>query len=256
MITLGESSELNLAVYTGPGSPLPKGWKEMSVVVDPDTGLTMGHYANGARNYLAVRGTWDASDMLPALRVFFGADPVDRIKVAQKHVSKLFGPHPKPVTLAVGGHSLGGLIAAAVAERFDLPGLAQNSPGWMTRVPDASRLGKFIQVRTARDVVADWGNHYPRNLMLPDPDLPMWNLSSLHNLEHQNELIREYGLAERRVDNPALGVWAHEGLPPSPDGQWARLSRAVDRWRAGREYTQLHQHLAQSSPKPGSPGLG
>ena len=243
VITLGEASALNAAVYGGPGTILPEGWKKMEFMVDKITGLTLAHYAQGSRNYLAIRGTWSKADVLPALRVFLGADPVDRIQVVHNHIVNRFGERIAPGTLAVGGHSLGGLVAASAAERFHLPGLAQNSPGWMARVPDASRLNKFIQVRTARDVVADWGTNYPRNLMLPDPSLPMWGVSSLHNLEHQNKLIEEYGLAGYRVDDPTLDP-TPEPVLRNPDSQLARFARSIDRWRTGRDYTELHERLA------------
>lgn len=243
MISLGEASSLNSAVYEGTGASLPDGWEEVGVVTDKDSGLIVGHYANGARNYLAVRGSWGASDVLPALKVFLGADPVERIEVFEHHIRTRFGDRPAPGSLAVGGHSLGGLVAAAAAERFHLPGLAQNAPGWMARIPDPAKLNRFLQVRTARDVVADWGTNYPRNLMLPDPSLPMWGVSSLHNLEHQNKLIEEHGLAHYRVDDPAL-VALEGQINPSPASQVARFVRAIEKWRMGREYTELHEHLA------------
>ena len=253
MISLGDASSLNLAVYNGPGASLPEGWEEQDFVVDRETGLTMGHYSNGPRNYLAIRGSWNASDVLPALRVFFGADPVERIQVARDYIEGRFGKNPNPATLAVGGHSLGGLVAAAMAEEFRLPGLAQNSPGWMTRTPDLASLQRFIQVRTARDVVADWGSVYPRSLMLTDPGLPRWGVTSLHNLEHQNRLLQEHGLANHDVDSPGLGKIRQE-IPVLPPTHLQRLGRAMDRWRTAHELTHLHQRLAGSSrPTPRTP---
>lgn len=243
MITLGDASQLNSAVYLGSGAALPEGWKEQEFIDDRKAGVTMGHYVNGDQNYLAIRGTWGPSDILPALRVFFGSDPTDRIEYVQQHIIKRFGESPGPQDLAVGGHSLGGLVAAAAAERFNLPGLAQNSPGWMTRVPDATRLNRFVQVRTARDVVADWGTKYPRNLMLSDPDLPTWGITSLHNLEHQNKLIEDHGLGHYRVDDPTLAPF-EAVINQSPPTQMARFSRAIDKWKMGRDHTQLHGHLA------------
>lgn len=253
MISLGDASSLNSAVYKGPGAPLPEDWEEEDFVVDRETGLTMGHYSNGYRNYLAIRGTWNTSDVLPALRVFFGADPLERIQVAQGYIKERFGDRPNPATLAVGGHSLGGLVAAAMAEEFQLPGLAQNAPGWMTRTPSPDRLQGFLQIRTARDVVADWGSVYPRSLMLTDPGLPRWGITSLHNLEHQNRLIQEHGLADRGVDNPALGRMKNE-IPELPPTHLQRLGRAMDRWRTAHELTHLHGRLAgPDKPTPRMP---
>lgn len=255
MISLGDAASLNSAVYEGAGASLPQGWEEVGIATDKASGLIVGHYANGARHYLAVRGSWGRSDVLPALKVFLGSDPVDRIQVFQDHIKTHFGERPSPGLLALGGHSLGGLVAAAAAERFHLPGLAQNAPGWMTRIPDPTKLNRFLQVRTARDVVADWGTNYPRNLMLPDPSLPMWGVPSLHNLEHQNKLIKEHGLAHYRVDDPTL-VALEGQINASPATQIARFVRAIEKWRTGREYTDLHEHLAGiqgSSPRPPTP---
>lgn len=238
MISIGDASDLNSAAYIGPGADLPDNWQEVAFIEDRKTGVSMGHYIKGQVNYLAVRGTWGTSDILPALRVFLGSDPVERIDFVQKYIENNFGSCPDGKKLAVGGHSLGGLVAAAAAEKYNLPGLAQNSPGWMSRVPKAEKLKQFLQVRTARDVVADWGSNYPRNLMLPDPSLPAWNITSLHNLERQNMLIRQHGLNWFDVDDLSLVPFS-EKVKQSPQGQWARLGRAAGLWREAHDYTYV-----------------
>lgn len=248
MISLGTAANLNSAVYLGPGAQLPASWREVDFIHDPASGVIMGHYAAGKLNYLAIRGAWDKTDIMPALRVFMGADPVARMMFVQDQILQRFGGDPCPTLLAVGGHSLGGLVAAAAAERFGLSGLAQNSPGWMTRQPEPERLHRFLQVRTARDVVADWGSGYPRNLMLPDPQLPDWSLSGLHNLERQNQLIDEHGIGHYKVDDHAL-VAPVDQVSASPATPSARFARAMEKMRAAREYTQLHTRLS-GSPRP------
>lgn len=247
MISLGVAAALNSCAYMGAGVELPSGWREVDFIEDQASGVAMGHYANGEQHYLAVRGTWGSGDIMPALRVFLGADPVDRILFLQGQIMERFGGDPDPSILAVGGHSLGGLIAAAAAERFGLAGLAQNSPGWMTRVPEAGRMDKFLQVRTARDVVADWGSAYPRNLLLPDTSMTDWSFSALHNLERQNQLIADHGIGHFRVDDQVLAGMSTDPDCACPGTPGARLSRALEKLRAGREYTHLHHRLAARS---------
>lgn len=250
MITLGEAGEMNSTVYVGPGIRLPVGWEEVRFIIDQATGVSMGHYINcrDERHYLAIRGTWGKSDILPAMRVFLGKDPLERIEFVNNYIEKYFGT-PDSTKLAVGGHSLGGLIAAAAAEKFGLPGLGQNSPGWMTRLPDAEKLRNFLQVRTARDVVADWGSNYPRNLLLPTPSIPRWRITNLHNLEHQNELIAEHGLSWFKVDDQALVPFS-DTLNALPPGQLARLGRAAGLWRVAHEYTYVEPQRRKRNTTP------
>src|SRR5690606_32927002 len=121
-----------------------------------------------------------------------------RIAFVQAFIQERFGPQPR--RLAVGGHSIGGLVAASAAEHFRLPGLAQNAPGWMARTPAPACLDRFLQVRTARDVVGAWGSNYPRQLVLVAPHAPDWSLKGLHHLERQNQVIDDYGIGHRLVD--------------------------------------------------------
>lgn len=248
MISLGEAGDLNSAAYLGPGATLPIGWEEVRFVYDHKSGVALGHYQNcfDGRNYLAIRGTWGTNDIMPALRVFLGKDPVERIEFVNAYIEQNF-THQQLGKLSVGGHSLGGLVAAAAAEKFQLPGLAQNSPGWMSRVPQAQRLSQFLQVRTARDVVADWGSNYPRNLLLPAPAIPRWRITNLHNLEHQNELIVENGLSLFLVNDKSL-VPASDTIEELPQGQWARLVRAAGLWRVAHDYTYVQPK--KNTPRP------
>lgn len=61
MISLGDASSLNLAVYNEPGASLPEGWEEQDFVVDREAGLTMGHYSNGH----ATTWQYGAAGVLP-----------------------------------------------------------------------------------------------------------------------------------------------------------------------------------------------
>lgn len=246
MIRIGDAGRLNEAAYIGPGAELPGKWREAGFIEDRKSGVAMGHYTNGDTHYLAIRGTWGTDDVMPALRVFLGKDPLERIEFVNTYIEKNFTPGQMR-HLAVGGHSLGGMVAAAAAEKFHLPGLAQNSPGWMSRVPKAQRLDKLIQIRTARDVVADWGSNYPRTLLLPAPSIPRWRITSLHNLEYQNELIEGYGLGWFTVDDQGLAP-ASQSVEKLPEGQWARLGRAAGMWREAHEYTYVKPRKSGFSP--------
>ena len=94
---------------------------------------------------------------------------------------------------------------------------------------DSSRLDRFLEVRTSRDVVGDWGAEFPRRLVLADPGVRSWDLSGLHNLERQNALLESQGWSSRAVDDPSLApaLPCSEALP----GLAGLPRRVVQAWR-------------------------
>lgn len=256
MISIGEAAWLNAAVYEGPRARLLEGWLVERHLEDLDTGTVMAHYRRGEIHYLAVRGTWSGSDIAESLRVFLGQEPTRRMRFLQDYIQDRFDP-VDPRRVLVGGHSLGGLVAAGAAERWHLAGLAQNAPGWMQPRHDNSRLDRFLEVRTSRDVVGDWGAEFPRSLVLTDPSVRNWDISGLHNLERQNQLLRDQGWQDRALDDPALAPLLPCAAPlPGLAGLPIRMLRTLRKVRLQNAQVQGAGEQGPGQPRGARPRPG
>lgn len=159
--------------------------------------------------YLALCGTRSCRrDVLDSVGVFLGQVPSKRIAQGCAHIREHCAEALERGQLAVGGHSLGGLVATGMAAEFHLPALVQNAPGYFTTSPDPDRCDRIIEVRTAGDVVSDWGSNCAGMITLRDDRVTHWNMgqiSALHAVVRQNELLAQAGplaqcsLAEARA---------------------------------------------------------
>jgi len=225
--------------------PIP-GWECTELFEDHPSGVTIARWeAIHGLVYLAVRGTTNVKDIAQNLLIFLGQEPRRRMDVLQDYIEHRCAHALKHDQLAVGGHSLGGLVAEAAAARWKLPGLVQNAPGWMANPPPPERLERFLEIRTCRDVVGDWGHPTPRSIVLQSVQVPLWNLKSLHSVLKQNQAIEEHGLGDFLVDDPRLGRSVDaDPVVPGVGGWPKRMVRAWRLLREHREWAVVHKALA------------
>lgn len=228
------AARMNESAYSEPGGdPIPEvpGWRYESQQVFEDSGLALARWrADDGRLYLAVRGTHTPADVAQSLRVFFGQNPTRRQDALIAYIEQHCAQELAAGTLCVGGHSLGGLVASAAAARWNLPGLVQNAPGWMTDPPAPERLSRLLEIRTSRDTIGEWGAPYPRALIVDIPDLPTLEISALHSVRRQNQALEGEWFFSLSVEDPGLELLAAPPEPVTPGlaGMPSRLRRA---WR-------------------------
>lgn len=254
-VLIGDAAAMNASAYENEEGSRPRlpGWRFAGTVEDRISGTTIARWeAQSGHVYLAVRGSHSSRDLMEDLRIFLGRDPVDRMAFLQNHIEKHCTSVLALGKLAVGGHSLGGLVALGAASRWNLPGLVQNAPGWVTSPPPPSSLSRMLEIRLGLDPVSGWGCSTPRTIVLQDPHVHWWNLKSLHSLFRLNKVIEEYGLRDLRVDDPELPLckW---GLSESREGLSGLPARAMRSWRHLREQKDLSGLYQALSKKTGGP---
>ncbi len=224
-VTIRDAAAMNASAYLPSLEQMPAlpGWTCTERFEHADSGVVIARWeAQTGHTYLAVRGSATPKDVAQNLLIFLGQEPTARMDVLRGYVENRCADALARGLLAVGGHSLGGLVAESAAARWNLPGLAQNAPGWMANPPAPEQLDRFLEIRTSRDVVGDWGHPTPRSLVIQAPHVPLWKLGSIHSVLKQNQAIEEHGLADLRVDDPRLGraVDADPVVPgvAQPDG--------------------------------------
>ena len=240
-------ARMNESAYKSPrdgGLPEVSGWTYEALIEFEDSGLALARFrANDGRLYLAVRGTHTARDVAQSLRLFFGQNPASRQEAFQSYIQQSCAEELASGRLCVGGHSLGGLVAAAAAARWNLPGLVQNAPGWMNNPPAPEKLSRLLEIRTSRDTIGEWGTPFPRALVVAMPHLPTLEISALHSVRRQNQALEKAWFSGLSVEDPGLELLAvpQESVSPGLAGLPRRLSRA---WR-----------LLKSAPPPDAPSL-
>ena len=258
MLKIGDAAQMNASAYhhTMEAMPALDGWHCQELVHDPKSGVTIARWqAQSGHVYLAVRGSAGTRDVLENMRLFLGRDPTSRMAFFRNYVEQTCQQEIAEDRLAVGGHSLGGLVALDAAAHWSLPALVQNAPGWISHRPDAPRLERVLEIRTGRDVVADWGHAMPRHVVLQDPSTPWWDLSALHAVLKQNEAIFAHGLDQVLVTDERFNPRAdlEDAVEPGLAGWPQRMKRAWGRLREQQDWARLHRALSQDSAPPRRP---
>lgn len=253
-LTIRDAAAMNASAYLPSVEAMPtiNGWTCQERFEHARSGVVVARWeSQEGHTYLAVRGSATPKDVAQNLLIFLGKEPTSRMAVLKAYIQDHCQDALATDRLAVGGHSLGGLVAESAAAEWNLPGLAQNAPGWMSNPPPPERLNRFLEIRTSRDVVGDWGHPTPRSLVIQSSHLAAWNLGSLHSVLKQNQSIEEHGLADFKVDDPALG-WAVEADPvvPGVAGWPKRMVRAWRLLRQHREWAEVHRALMPEEQRP------
>lgn len=184
-IPLADGARLNLAAYDchdrqAATSALPEGWTLVEAVDCKTTGTGWVHASNGVWDYVAVRGTHALSDTSALVSAFLGKAPNRRVLAINAYLDRAF-PDGEPERIMLGGHSLGGLLASAVALQRGWAAFTENAPGWFGSNGASDRI---LEIRSAGDVVGAWGRHPGRVLVLDGGD---------HGLEsHIQKLTEDY----------------------------------------------------------------
>ena len=246
---------MNASAYASTIESMPDipGWQCQALVFDAASGTTVARWlAQSGHVYLAVRGSASVRDVQESLKVFLGHEPASRMAFLERYIEETCQQELSEGRLAVGGHSLGGLVALSSAARWNLPALVQNAPGWMTNPPPPERLRKVLEIRTGRDVIGDWGHPIPRQVVLQSPETPWWHLPSLHGVLRQNLTIEAHGLGGFAIDDPRFAVLEHAGdeVRPGLSGWPQRIGRAWLRLREQNDLNRLHQALSRDASPP------
>lgn len=228
------ASRMNEYAYESPEaqrSSVVPGWEWDGCVEMKESGLSLSRWRSSeGMLYLAVRGTQSFGDVAQSLMVFLGQNPVRRQQAFMDYIETYCANELQEDRLFVGGHSLGGLVASAAAARWNLPGLVQNSPGWMANPPPPDKLARLLEIRTSRDTVGEWGSAYPRTLVVTAPHLPTLEVSALHSIRTQNQLIEQSWFSCLSVEDPELVAFSAptDSIRPGVLGIPSRIQRA---WR-------------------------
>lgn len=254
MLTVADAAAMNAAAYFDSPQAMPEvtGWSCQEVVLDRASGVTVARWkAQTGHVYLAVRGSASARDVLQNMQLFLGRDPTHRMEFLRAYIENNCQQELENDTLAVGGHSLGGLVALDSAAKWRLPCLIQNAPGWISSRPEDPKLERVLEIRTGRDVVGDWGHAAPRNVVLQDPSTPWWRLSALHAVIRQNESIQAHGLGDWMITDPRFdrSLPEEDVVEAGVKGWPQRIRRAWGRLREQQDWAKLHQALSDE-PKP------
>ena len=249
---------MNASAYAHTMAAMPEiaGWECQALVFDKASGTTVARWAaESGHVYLAVRGTSGTRDAKESLRVFLGHEPTSRMAFLERYIEDTCQTELAENRLAVGGHSLGGLVALSAASKWNLPALVQNAPGWMNNPPPPETLQKVLEIRTGRDVIGDWGHPIPRQIVLQSPETPWWHLPSLHSVLRQNITIESHGLGGYAIDDPRFAVLEHlnDEVRPGIAGWPQRIGRAWHRLREQNDLSRIHQALSRDSTPSRSP---
>lgn len=184
-----EAARMNSASYLEDQLEGPLGW---SLIRHNSTlGVCQWESTDGY-TYIGIAGTRkQRHDIIDSVKIFFGQTPDMRIQGVIEFVKEHCSDAVERDTLSLGGHSLGGLVASSVAAEFHLPALIQNAPGYFTQSPDPARCDRIVEIRTARDLVSDWGSSAANLITLHEPSTPTWKLSLLHAINRQNDLLSD-----------------------------------------------------------------
>lgn len=237
--TLVQACAMNALAYEDQGeSPVTGEWERRALTACSDSGCIVvpWHHCDGSV-YLAIRGSNSRRDTLDDIKVFFGQPPLARIAFLERYIQTHHRQALDDGQLMVGGHSLGGLVAMGVAARWRLPGVVQNSPGWLINAPAPEALARMVEVRTGRDVVGVWGHSVPTTVTVHDPEAGKWDWKKLHNVDRQMRLVEQHGLAHMRLDDPALR------LQPKPRPAFKSVPSTVD-WMLAT-WTRVNEDHAQ-----------
>lgn len=245
--TLLEAARMNRAAYLGDDhAPVLDGWSR----VERHAELGVDRWENEQGYiYLALAGTRkNRRDLVDSLRIFLGQIPDDRISQVSHYVRDHCGQSLSQDQVALGGHSSGGLVAMSVAAQFHLPALIQNAPGYFKQAPDQARCDRVIEIRTARDLVSDWGSNTANQITLHDPAAPGWKLSLLHAIARQNDLLAEQPMLASAHLSGADMVGIQTNPDTAPTGNtWQSILTSWRRLRGHCEaLTQGQTPLSQS----------
>lgn len=184
-----EAAMLNSVSYMDDEVSEIDGWK--LIAHDGDLGLCHWESMEGY-TYIGIAGTRrQKEDVVDSIKVFFGQTPTARIEGVAQYLTQNCVKAIEEDSIALGGHSIGGLVASSVAALFHLPALIQNAPGYFKSAPDPAKCDRIIDIRTARDVVSDWGSNAANLLTLHEPSTSAWKISLLHAVKKQNILLLE-----------------------------------------------------------------
>lgn len=253
-VIIRDAAAMNASAYLPTLDAMPhiNGWTCQERFEHARSGVVIARWeADTGHVYLAIRGSATPKDVAQNLLIFLGKEPTSRMAILKDYIQARCEEALAQDLLAVGGHSLGGLVAESAAAEWNLPGLAQNAPGWMSNPPPPERLNRFLEIRTSRDVVGDWGHATPRSLVIQSAHVPLWQLGSLHSVLKQNDSIEEHGLADFRVDDIRLGR-AVEADPviPGVAGWPKRMVRAWRLLKEHREWSMVHRALMPEDQRP------
>lgn len=255
VLKIGDAAQMNASAYEETLEAMPhiEGWRCVDLLKDTQSGVSVARWeAQSGHVYLAVRGTATGRDVLENMRLFLGRDPTSRMEFFRNYVQTTCAKELAADCLAMGGHSLGGLLALDAAAHWSLPALIQNAPGWISHRPNAPRLERVLEIRTGRDVVGDWGHAAPRNIVLQDPLTPWWHLAMLHAVMRQNDIIRSHGLGDVLITDERFNPRPLEddAVKPGLAGWPQRMCRAWNRLREQQDLARLHRVLSGEAPPP------
>lgn len=187
--TVYEAAILNDLSYMESDLKDEKVWR----LIAHDSKLGLCHWeSEEGYTYIGIAGTRrQKDDVVESVKVFFGKIPDDRIEGVTQYLMEHCVEAIANDSISLGGHSLGGLVASSVAAKFHLPALIQNSPGYFKTTPDPEKSNRIVEIKTARDVVSDWGSNAANLLTLYETSISVWKISILHALKRQNKLLFE-----------------------------------------------------------------
>ena len=255
MPTCGQAARMNALAYDTDTGTLDSvsNWQRKQVVSCEQTGCVVAHWEHeDGAVYLAVRGSSNRKDLGEDVRVFLGHAPKGRIAFLESYIQAHCTTALEQQQLAVGGHSLGGMVAQGAAARLSLPGFIQNSPGWLVDPPHSASIAKVVEVRTSGDVIGAWGHAVPITLRVHDPEMDQWSFWALHNVHRQVALIEQQGWGNACLDDPSVRAAAPAMSPSAHRGVWGAVKavlRQVASDKATNDYS-TGENTTQGTRKP------
>ena len=147
---------------------LQDGWQLINVLPDPKTGDYEAVYQNGLSYYIADRGTTGSSqDYWTDAKIAVGLNPGARVIDLETEISNIETKNPN-ASICVGGHSLGGEVAAQASEAeaeggTTIPALILNAPSAFS---NSAYDYNVVDIVTQGDGVGHYGVGYSNTITI------------------------------------------------------------------------------------------